>query len=88
LTPEGCNMNSVRAPEASATHFKPRRGSIRIEAPGDRPDCGASSLAIFIARLGLFGLATYTTEVRTKEIGIRKVLGANVNQLKPAEVQH
>lgn len=37
-----------------------------------------SSLAIFIACLGLLGLATYTTEIRTKEIGIRKVLGANV----------
>ncbi|HTH57715.1 MAG TPA: FtsX-like permease family protein, partial [Cyclobacteriaceae bacterium] len=40
-----------------------------------------SSLAIFIACLGLLGLATYTTEVRTKEIGIRKVLGASVNSI-------
>jgi len=40
-----------------------------------------SSLAILIACLGLFGLATYTTELRTKEIGIRKVLGANVNSI-------
>ena len=40
-----------------------------------------SILAIFISCLGLFGLAAYTAERRTKEIGIRKVLGASANGL-------
>ncbi|HTI92806.1 MAG TPA: ABC transporter permease [Puia sp.] len=37
-----------------------------------------AGLTIFVACLGLFGLATFTAEQRTREIGIRKVLGANV----------
>lgn len=40
-----------------------------------------SGLTIFIACLGLFGLATFTAEQRTKEIGLRKVLGASASSV-------
>lgn len=40
-----------------------------------------SMLAIFVASLGLFGLAAFTTENRTKEIGIRKTHGASVGSI-------
>lgn len=40
-----------------------------------------AALAIFISCLGLFGLAAFTAEQRTKEVGIRKVMGASVSSL-------
>ena len=40
-----------------------------------------SSICIFIACLGLYGLSSFSTEQRSKEIGIRKVLGASSSQI-------
>ena len=42
---------------------------------------GFSMLAVIISCLGLFGLASFTAERRTKEIGIRKVLGATIRDI-------
>jgi putative ABC transport system permease protein len=42
---------------------------------------GFSVVAVFISCLGLFGLATFTAAQRSKEVGVRKVMGATVSQI-------
>jgi putative ABC transport system permease protein len=56
--------------DAAATFNGNIEGTIVLAAWG-------SGLIILIALLGLLGMATYTTELKAKEIGIRKVLGIN-----------
>lgn len=50
----------------------------RLEHTQRRLFLAFTGLAIFIACMGLFGLAAFTAEQRTKEIGVRKVLGASI----------
>lgn len=61
-------------------HFLDEQLQLFYEADQRRGQLFSSAalLAVLIACLGLFGLAAYTAEQRTKEIGIRKVLGASV----------
>jgi putative ABC transport system permease protein len=53
----------------------------RAEQQVGRVAIAFAVLAVIIACLGLFGLATYIAEQRTKEIGVRKVLGATVQNI-------
>ncbi len=56
-------------------------GLYRAEQRTGKIAVAFTSLAVMIACLGLFGLAAYAAEQRTKEIGIRKVLGASISTI-------
>jgi len=60
--------------ESIAEFYKTERDTSRLLT-------WATGLCIFISCLGLLGLVIYTTNLRTKEIGVRKVLGASVSQI-------
>lgn len=60
--------------ESIAAFYKTEQNIIRLLK-------WAAGLCVFISCLGLLGLVIYTTNMRTKEIGIRKVLGASVPQI-------
>jgi putative ABC transport system permease protein len=60
--------------EMTARHYEAERRMERIVGT-------FTLLALFISALGLFGLASFMAERRTKEIGIRKVLGASAGKL-------
>jgi putative ABC transport system permease protein len=91
---EGVNPDRVRAAAervwrqvAPAVPFESHFAESRLaelygadEARG-RTFAGFAGLAILIACLGLFGLAAFTAERRTKEIGIRKVFGARIRDI-------
>ncbi|MBL4601261.1 MAG: FtsX-like permease family protein [Emcibacteraceae bacterium] len=70
----GASFEYEFATDALADQYKTEHGQITMFS-------AFSGLAIFIACLGLFGLASFTAERRTKEIGIRKVFGAEVFQI-------
>jgi len=61
--------------------MKPLQSFIKKNKTLPRLLSWSTGLAIFISCLGLLGLVIYTTTQRTKEIGVRKVLGASVTQL-------
>ena len=93
LTPEAKNRDAIARLTTIFDHYNPAYPYIykfvdeeynhkfNLETLVGKLASLFAALAIFISCLGLFGLAAYTAEQRTKEIGVRKVLGASVGQV-------
>jgi len=75
------NKLSTEAPFTYAFLDERFNDTYRAEQKTGRILSVFAGLTIFVACLGLFGLATFTAEQRTKEIGVRKVLGASVGSI-------
>ena len=81
--PGGGDLEAARARRAVRGDFSEEIvGDLyEVEAARGKIFASFAVLAVIIACLGLFGLAAFTAERRTKEIGIRKVLGARTRDI-------
>jgi putative ABC transport system permease protein len=75
--------NQVVGKTALSFHFLDQQFKTQYEKDEKRGFlfAGFSALTVIVACLGLFGLASYSTSQRVKEMGIRKVMGASVSEL-------